>query len=114
MPAPYHTCASVALPKGGRSDPPSRGAPRPEHARRRGALGREPRLRLSVVAVALLARVQAVAVGLELDATELDIVLLRGRISYDAVGWEEVRDAVAGWLRPAGAPPKLSPRKRPR
>jgi hypothetical protein len=61
-----------------------------------------------------IARTQAVAVGLELDATELDIVLLRGRISYDAVGWEEVRDAFAAWLRPAGAPPRLSPRKRPR
>lgn len=46
--------------------------------------------------------VQADRVGLYLDATPLDIVLLRGRIAFDAVGWEEVRDAFAGWLRPAG------------
>jgi hypothetical protein len=57
---------------------------------------------------------QADAVGLVLDATPLDILLLRGRIAFDAVGWGEVRDAFAGWLRPAGAPPKPSPLKRPR
>jgi hypothetical protein len=56
--------------------------------------------------------IQADAVGLTLDATELDLTLLRGRIAYNAAGWEEVRDAFAGWLRPPGAPPKASPPKR--
>jgi hypothetical protein len=61
-----------------------------------------------------IARAQAVAVGLELDATELDIVLLRCQVSYDAVGWKDVRDAFAEWLRPSGAPSKPRPLKRPR
>ena len=53
--------------------------------------------------------VQADRVGLRLDATPLDIVLLRGQIAFDAVGWEEVRESFARWLRP-GVPPKPSPR----
>jgi hypothetical protein len=59
---------------------------------------------------------QAMILGFTLDATEVDIVLLRGRIAFDAVGWEEVRDTFAGWLRSKGVPPqpKPSPRKRPR
>jgi hypothetical protein len=58
--------------------------------------------------------VQADRVGLYLDATPLDIVLLRGQVAFDTVGWEEVRDAFGEWLRPAGVPSKPSPRKRPR
>jgi hypothetical protein len=57
---------------------------------------------------------QADAVGLVLDATPLDVILLRGQIAFGAVGWEEVRDTFARWLRPATAPPKPSPWKRPR
>ena len=59
---------------------------------------------------------QAVVVGIRLDTTELDIMLLRGRIAFNAVGWEEVRDTFAGWLLPAGVPPqpKPAPRRRPR
>ena len=73
-------------------------------------------LRLTVArssALPSIARVEAMPRG-HLDATPLDIVLLRGRIAFDTVGWEEVRDAFAGWLRPAGVPLKPSPRKRPR
>ena len=44
--------------------------------------------------------------GLKLDASELDLILLRGRIAFAAVGWEGVRHDITGWLRPAGQKPK--------
>jgi hypothetical protein len=61
-----------------------------------------------------VAGAQAAAVGLELDVSELDLLLLRGRIAFAAVGWEAVRGDFAGWLRRAGEKPKRAPPKRPR
>jgi hypothetical protein len=61
-----------------------------------------------------VAAAQAAASGLKLDASLLDIMLLRGRIAFDAAGWEDVRNDFAGWLhRPGGKPPRAPP-KRPR
>jgi hypothetical protein len=56
---------------------------------------------------------QADAVGLQLDATELDLMLLRGRIAYGAQ-WPEVRAAFAEWVRAPAEPNKRRPPKRPR
>ena len=57
---------------------------------------------------------QAEAVGLRLDAGALDIVLLRMKIAKRAVSWQDVRDILAGWLRPSGLAPKPQPpAKRP-
>jgi hypothetical protein len=58
---------------------------------------------------------QAAAVGLRLDASALDVVLLRMKIATHAVGRQDVRDIVAGWLRPSGVAPRPQPpAKRPR
>jgi hypothetical protein len=56
-----------------------------------------------------IGRAQAVRVGLALDADELDIILLRGRIGHHAAHWMDVREAFAGWLRPSSEPPKRRP-----
>jgi hypothetical protein len=61
-----------------------------------------------------VAAVQTAAVGLELDASLLDLALLRGRIAFAATDWEAVRGDFAGWLRRAGEKPKRAPPKRPR
>ena len=61
-----------------------------------------------------IAAAQAAAVGLKLDASELDLILLRGRIAFAAVGWEGVRHDIAGWLRPADQKPKGTVPKRSR
>jgi hypothetical protein len=61
-----------------------------------------------------VAAIQAAAVGLELDAGQLDLVLLRGRIAFAAAGWEAVRGDFAGWLRRPGEKRKRAPPKRPR
>jgi hypothetical protein len=61
-----------------------------------------------------IAAAQAAAVGLKLDASELDLILLRGRIAFAAVGWEGVRDDIAGWLRPIDQEPQQTAPKRPR
>jgi hypothetical protein len=61
-----------------------------------------------------IGRAQAVRVGLALDADELDIILLRGRIGHRAAHWMDVREAFAGWLRPSDEPPRRRPPKRPR
>jgi hypothetical protein len=61
-----------------------------------------------------IAAAQAAAVGLKLDASELDLILLRGRIAFAAVGWEGVRHDIAGWLRPAEHRPKRPEPKRSR
>jgi hypothetical protein len=58
---------------------------------------------------------QAAAVGLRLDASALDVVILRMKIAKRAVGWQDVRDILAGWLQPSGlAPRPQPPPKRPR
>ena len=58
---------------------------------------------------------QAAAVGLRLDASALDVVILRMKIAKQAVGWQDVRDILAEWLQPSGLPPKPPPpAKRPR
>ena len=54
------------------------------------------------------------AVGLVLHANELDLVLLRGRIAFKAVTWEDVRSDFAIWLSPPGQKPKRTTPKRPR
>jgi hypothetical protein len=61
-----------------------------------------------------VAAIQAAAVDLELDASQLDLVLLRGRIAFAAVGWEAVRSDFAGWLRRPSEKRKRAPPKRPR
>jgi len=61
-----------------------------------------------------IAAAQAAAVGLKLDASELDLILLRGRIAFAAVGWEGVRHDFAGWLRSADQEPKRTAPKRSR
>jgi hypothetical protein len=61
-----------------------------------------------------IAPAQANAVGLVLHASELDLVLLRGRIAFGAAGWEEVRGDFAAWLSRAGQPPSRTTPKRPR
>lgn len=61
-----------------------------------------------------IAAAQAVAVGLVLDATALDLILLRGRIAFAAAGWEDVRHEFAGWLRPADHASQRPSPKRPR
>lgn len=61
-----------------------------------------------------IAAAQAAAVGLEFDASELDLVLLRGRIAFAAVGWEGVRHDFEGWLRRADQEPKRNVPKRSR
>ncbi len=61
----------------------------------------------------LVGALQADAVGLQLDATELDLMLLRGRIAYGAQ-WPEVRAAFAQWARAPAEPDKPRPPKRPR
>jgi hypothetical protein len=61
-----------------------------------------------------VASVQAAAVGFELDASELDVLLLRGRIASGAADWEAVRGEFAGWLRRAGEEPNRAPPNRPR
>jgi hypothetical protein len=60
-----------------------------------------------------IAAAQAAAVGLKLDASELDLILLRGRIAFAAVGWESVRHDFAGWLRSANQEPTRTAPKRP-
>jgi hypothetical protein len=57
---------------------------------------------------------QVHAVGLDLTASELDFLLLRGRIGFNAAGWEDVRNDFAGWLRRPGEKPKRAHPKRPR
>lgn len=59
-----------------------------------------------------IAAAQAAAVGLKLDASELDLILLRGRIAFAAVGWEGVRHDIARWLRPANQDPQQTAPKR--
>jgi hypothetical protein len=59
-------------------------------------------------------RAQAIAIGLELDATELDIVLMRGRISFGAADWNEVRETFARWHHRVGEPARRAPPKRQR
>jgi hypothetical protein len=61
-----------------------------------------------------IGRAQAARVGLALDADELDIILLRGRIGHRAAHWMDAREAFAGWLRPSDEPPRRRPPKRPR
>jgi len=61
-----------------------------------------------------IGRAQAVRVGLVLDADELDIILLRGRMGQRVAHWKEVQEAFAGWLRPSDEPPRQRPPKRPR
>jgi hypothetical protein len=61
-----------------------------------------------------IAAAQAAAVGLELGASELDLILLRGRIAFAAVGWEDVRHDFAGWLRIVEQEPKRDPPRRSR
>ncbi len=61
-----------------------------------------------------IAAAQAVAAGLKLDASELDLILLRGRIAFAAVGWEGVRHDIGGWLRPGDQRPKRPAPKRSR
>lgn len=78
-------------------------------ARRAALLGKVGRTFFDDIAVA-----QADAVGLVLHATELDLVLLRGRIAFGAVGWDEVRNDFASWLSPVGQTPKHRASKRPR
>jgi hypothetical protein len=78
-------------------------------ARHAGLLGKVGRTFFDDIAVA-----QADAVGLVLHATELDLVLLRGRIAFGAVAWEEVRADFASWLCPPGQRPKHTTPKRPR
>lgn len=61
-----------------------------------------------------IAAAQAAAVGLELDASELDLILLRGRVAFAAAGWEGVRHDFARWLRLADQEPTQSAPKRSR
>jgi hypothetical protein len=49
-----------------------------------------------------------------LDANELDIVLLRARIAFGAVEWNEVRETFARWIHPLGEPTSRAAPKRPR
>jgi len=51
-----------------------------------------------------VAALQADAVGLKLDADELDLIILRGQVAFGTAGWNDVRDAFAGWLHPIGEP----------
>lgn len=77
-------------------------------ARRAGLLGKVGRTFFDDIAVA-----QADAVGLALDASELDLVLLRGRIAFGA-RWDDVRGDFAAWLSPRGQKPNRTAPKRPR
>lgn len=78
-------------------------------ARRAGALGKVGRTFFDDIAVA-----QADAIGLVLRATELDLVLLRGRIAFGVAGWDDVRGAFTEWLSPPDQTPKRTTPKRPR
>ena len=78
-------------------------------ARRAGLLGKVGRTFFDDIAVA-----QADAIGLALHASELDLVLLRGRIAFGAAGWEDVRADFAAWLNAPGQKPKRTAPKRPR
>jgi hypothetical protein len=57
---------------------------------------------------------QAAAVGLKLDADDLDIMLLRGQVAFGTAGWKAVRAAFTGWLRAPGRASKRAAPKRPR
>ena len=57
--------------------------------------------------------VKAFATMIE-DATDLDILLLRGRIAFGAAGWREVRDDFAAWLRRPEEKPRHAAPKRGR
>jgi len=61
-----------------------------------------------------IAVAQADAVGLKLDASELDLILLRGRIAFGATTWDAVRCDFARWLRPTDQRPKRTVPRRPR
>jgi hypothetical protein len=78
-------------------------------ARHVGLLGKVGRTFFDDIAVA-----QADAVGLVLHASELDLVLLRGRIAFGAVRWEDVRRDFAVWLSLPGQQPTQIAPKRPR
>jgi hypothetical protein len=78
-------------------------------ARHAGQLGKVGRTFFDDIAVA-----QADAIGFVLHASELDLVLLRGRIAFGAAGWEDVRADFATWLRPPDQKPKRTAPKRPR
>jgi hypothetical protein len=79
------------------------------------ACARRARLfgRVATRFVEMVGGAQAGVVGLRLDATELDTILLHGRLAYGAADWIDVRDTFAGWLRPCDEPPKRRPARRP-
>ena len=51
---------------------------------------------------------------LVLHADALDLAMLRGRIAFEAAGWEDVRRDFATWLSAPGQPPSRTAPKRPR